>query len=180
MLLKNHLKNRHLNVELHQPFIDEESYVASFLLWNLSGQIVGIQKYKPLANKKPFNTENLSKYYTYRRPDTIGIWGIESIVFNTPIFITEGIFDAARLTNRNVTAFALLCNNPPKDYWNWLSVLNKPLIVVCDDDPAGKKLAKFGHFVETVKTGKDLGESDETYVSWLIQKYVTEAKVSTP
>jgi hypothetical protein len=177
--LRQHLTERHLDLNLHRPFIDEELCVASFFLYNLSGQIVGIQKYKPLADKKPYNTENQSKYYTYRRQDTIGIWGLESIVFNTPIFITEGIFDASRLTHRKITAFALLCNNPPKDYWNWLSMLKQPIIAVCDSDAAGSKLRKFGSYVETVPDGKDLGESDEAYIDWLIQKYVPDFGVST-
>jgi hypothetical protein len=69
------------------------------------------------------------------------------------------------------SAIATLANNPPKDYRNWLQMLTRPVVVVCDNDDAGRKLAKFGNYVEVVPDGKDLGEAPESYVSYLIDKY---------
>jgi len=170
--IHQHLKDRHLNVELHRPIVDEVEHCASFILWNLSGQLVGYQQYRPLSNKKPFNDPKESKYFTYIKQPTVTVWGLESFyISNGPIFITEGLFDAARLTNKNQTAFAMLCGNPPKDYYNWLHSLNRPIVAVCDNDPEGKKLAKFANYFEISQGSKDLGDSSDDYVNWLISKY---------
>ena len=34
-----HLKDRHLDLALHRPMVDEDGRVATFLLYNLSGQL---------------------------------------------------------------------------------------------------------------------------------------------
>jgi DNA primase len=174
MNLKEHLKERHLNLELHKPILDEELNIATFLLYNLSGQIVGYQQYNPLGDKKIFNSKLEGKYYTYRNKvqPTIALWGVESLYLTDgPIFLTEGIFDACRMTELGQTALATLANNPPKDYRNWLQMLSRPIVVVCDNDAAGRKLAKFGDYVEVVPDEKDLGESSDDYVNYLINKY---------
>jgi DNA primase len=172
--IKQHLQERHLNLELHRPILDEELNIATFLLYNLSGQLVGYQQYNPSGDKKIFNSKLEGKYYTYRNKNqpTIAIWGLESYYLSSgPIFLTEGIFDACRMTNVGQSAFATLANNPPKDYRNWLMMLNRPIVVVYDNDAAGRKLAKFGDYVEVVPEGKDLGESSDDYVQYLINKY---------
>ncbi|QGT54831.1 hypothetical protein b23_0216 [Synechococcus phage B23] len=170
--LTEHLKQRHLNIELHRPIICESEYVATFLIYNLSGQIVGYQKYRPQGCKKTFNCAEKSKYYTYRKLPTVTIWGVESLKFHSKcIFLTEGIFGAARMTNIERSALAVLSNDCPKDYVNWLQMLNRPIVSVCDNDSAGKKLSKFGNYVEIVPDIKDLGESSDDYVSYLIDKY---------
>lgn len=167
-----HLKDRHLNLELHNPILDLELNIATFLFYNFSGQIVGYQQYNPNGNKKIFNCKLEGYYYTYRKLPTISVWGLESYYINNgPIFITEGIFDAARLTELNQTAFAMCSNVPPKDYKNWLGCLSRPIIVICDNDDAGKKLAFYGDYFEIVPDEKDLGDASDDYVRHLIDKY---------
>ena len=39
---------------------------------------------------------------------------------------------------------------------------------------AGRKLAKFGNYVEVVPNGKDLGEASDNYVRYLVEKYKCE------
>jgi hypothetical protein len=157
----SHLKSRHLNIELHRPIVDEENGIATLLLYNLSGQIVGYQQYNPKGDKKTDNSKATGKYYTYKSKqlNTVVLWGVESLYqSNGVIYLTEGIYDAARLTNRG--------------HLNYLKLLNRPIVVVCDNDNAGKKLAKYGDYVEVVPSEyKDLGESPESYVSQLIEKY---------
>jgi hypothetical protein len=173
--IKQHLQERHLNLELHRPILDEELNIATFLLYNLSGQLVGYQQYNPSGDKKIFNSKLEGKYYTYRNKNqpTIAIWGLESYYLSSgPIFLTEGIFDAC--TNDQMLAkqhLATLTCSPPKDYRNWLMMLNRPIVVVCDNDAAGRKLAKFGNYVEVVPEDKDLGESSDDYVQYLINNY---------
>lgn len=172
MNIKEHLIERQVNLDLHRPLIQQEDLSATFFCWNFSGQLTGFQRYKPNGYKKLFNDPVLGRYYTYKsKIGTLLIWGLESYFINDgPIFITEGIFDACRMTRRNQTAFATLCNKPPKDYKNWLMALNRPIIAICDDDDAGRLLANFGDCYEIVpKT--DLGDAPEDYISHLIERY---------
>ena len=93
------------------------------------------------------------------------------VTLNVPcVFITEGVFDAARLTKRGCCAFAMLTNNPSTSMRNFLMCLGKPIIAVCDNDPSGIKLRKAGHCFETVPA-KDLGDAPEEYIDFLIGKY---------
>lgn len=174
--LPKHLKDRYLNLELHRPFLDLDLCIATFYCWNPSGQLVGYQQYNPNGNKQIFNSKLEGKYYTYRNKNvpTVVVWGVESLYLtNGAIYLTEGIFDAARMTYRGQSALASMTSTPPKDYRNWLEMLRRPIVAVCDNDRAGKELAVFGDYVETVPEGKDLGESPESYVTHLIQKYAT-------
>ena len=166
-----HLKDRHLNVELHRPFVDEVERVATFLLWNLSGQCVGFQQYRPEGEKKPQNNPKQGKYYTFRKQPTLSVWGVESLHL-TPhvVFLTEGVFDAARLTERGYSAIAVLSNNPTPDLKNWLMCLNRKVVAVCDNDTAGRRLARFGDQC-VFTTDKDLGDSSDEYVTELLETY---------
>jgi hypothetical protein len=170
--IREHLLSRHMNLELHKPILDEEKGLATYLLYNLSGQIVGYQQYNPNGQKGVFNSKEHGKYYTYRKSPTVTVWGLESLhLTDGVIYLTEGVYDAARMTARGQTALATLCNNPPRDYRNWLWMLGRPIVAVCDNDPAGRKLAKYGHYVEVVPDGKDLGDAPDEYIEYLLDKY---------
>lgn len=170
-MLVEHLKSRHLDLELHRPVLDEANEVATFYLWNLSGQLVGYQQYRPSGSKKNNNDPREGKYFTYRKAPTVAVWGVESLHF-TPdlLFLTEGVFDAARLTKHGVSAVAALGNASTGDLKNWLSCLNRTVVAVCDNDKAGKELAKFGHYV-AFTDDHDLGDSSEEYVVDLLWKF---------
>jgi DNA primase len=151
--------------------VDELERVATFFLYNLSGQIVGYQQYRPEGEKKPQNNPKLGKYFTYRKQPTVALWGVESLHL-TPnvVFLTEGVFDACRITERGFSALAVLSNNPGTDLKNWLSMLNRKVVAVCDNDDAGRKLAKYGDCC-VFTTDKDLGDSSEEYVTELLKSY---------
>ena len=170
--LTQHLKTRHMDVELHHPVVDEVERVATFYLWNLSGQLVGYQQYRPEGVKKPQNNPKEGKYFTYRKMPTLAVWGVESLHL-TPhvLFLTEGVFDAARLTERGVSAVAALSNNPTADFRNWLGCLNRKVVAVCDNDEAGRRLAKFGD-VAVYTQEHDLGDSSDEYVTRLMEMFV--------
>ena len=171
--LTQHLKTRHMDVELHHPVVDEVERVATFYLWNLSGQLVGYQQYRPEGEKKPNNNPREGKYYTYRKQPTVVVWGVESLHL-TPhvVFLTEGVFDAARLTERGVSALAILSCNTGWDLRNWLSMLNRKVVAVCDGDKAGAQLAKFGNVSLCMLGGKDLGDADDATVDMLVREFV--------
>ena len=172
-MLKEHLKSRHLDLELHRPALDDVEGVATFFMWNLSGQMVGYQQYRPTGDKKPNNNPREGKYFTFRKSPTVGVWGVESLHF-TPhvVFVCEGLFDAARLTSRGASAVAVFTNNPGKDVMNWLRMLGRKVVVVCDGDQAGAKLAKYGDVSLCLLGGKDLGEADEETVTFVLQNFV--------
>ena len=163
-----HLKDRHVDLNLHRPWVDEEERTATFYLYNLSGCFVGYQQYRPDSDKTKSNLRYTCRYFTYRKQPTLAVWGVESLHL-TPhvVFLTEGVFDAARLTERGYSALAALTNNPTKDLRNWLQMLNRKVVAVCDNDAAGRRLAKFGD-VAVFTEGKDLGEADDAFVTKLL------------
>lgn len=170
MDLVEHLRSRHLDLKLHRPMLDEAEGVATFYLWNLSGQLVGYQQYRPLGEKRPQNNPKEGKYYTYRGLPTLAVWGVESLKYPGSLFVCEGVFDACRLTEVGCAAVAVLSNNTGWDLKNWLSCLNRRVVAVCDNDAAGRKLAKFGDDV-VYTFEKDLGDSSEDYVNSLVLHY---------
>lgn len=171
MDLKQHLRQRHLDMELHKPVLDEDNCVATFYLYNLSGKLVGFQQYRPQAEKKQHNDPRESKYFTFSKSG-VAVFGLESLHL-TPkvVFVTEGIFDAARLTSKGASAIAVLSNNPSQDVKNFLHCLGRLVVAVCDNDVAGKKLAKFGH-VAVFTEEKDLGDSSDEFVESLLKRFV--------
>ena len=170
-----YLKRRHVNFELHRPIVDEVERTATFYLWTLSGALVGYQTHRPDRTKKDYQKYNPrnARYFTYRPYPAHSVWGVESLhQGHGPVFLTEGVFDAARLTELGASALAVCCNNPPKDLRNWLQMLQRPVVVVCDNDEAGLKLAKFGDYAEVVPvSGQDLGEAPDDYVRHLLCKW---------
>jgi len=174
--MRAHLIARHMNLALHRALLSPE--VATLLLYNLSGQVVGYQRYNPSypsafpGDGKQSNLRD-RRYYNYVTNGQIGIFGLET--FNVDIdcvFVTEGVFDACRLTSKGACAVAMLTNNCSTSMKNLLQCLGKPTIAICDDDKAGIKLRSAGKYYETVQGGKDLGSCSEDYVDYLISKYI--------
>ncbi len=164
-----------MNLDVHKAILSSE--VATILLYNLCGQIVGYQRYNPSfpsafpGDGKQSNLRD-RRYYNYVTKGQIGLFGVETFSLHAPcVFITEGIFDACRLTNKGACAFAMLTNNPSTSMRNFLSSLGKPVVAICDNDTAGIKLQKCGHYFEYVRDAKDLGDSSEEFVEYLLDKY---------
>lgn len=166
MTVEENLRSRYLNLDLHRPIIDEVEGIATFYLWNFSGQMVGYQQYRPFVLEKKTNDPRSSRYFTCVKQPTIAVWGLESFYLRDDVlFLTEGVFDAARLTYLGYPALALLSCDPKRDTKNWLRMLNRRVIAVCDNDAngSGRKLARFGdeaYFLES----KDLGDSTDAEV----------------
>jgi hypothetical protein len=179
-MIRDHLLSRHYDLSLHSTLLSEDQTEAYFLLWNLSGQCVGYQKYNPSYTKNQKNDPKLSKYYTWKtKPDDknahTGFWGLESWSFTNTLFVCEGVFDAARLTNLGVSAIATLSNDLSKGLKNQFRLFRamRPVVVICDDDLAGSKLAKAGHVSYIVETGKDLGEASESEIDFILDRFLT-------
>lgn len=168
--VRQHLLSRHVNFDVHSPVVDEVNRVATFYLYNLSGQIVGFQEYRP-DQEKLQNNDPRGRYFTYRGQPTVTAFGVESLDLSPHVvFIVEGIFDATRITGRGYSALAALSNSPSKDFGNFLSMLSRRVVAVCDNDVPGKELAKFGNCC-VVTTEHDLGDSSEEFVTELLKKF---------
>lgn len=160
MNLKRHLNDRQLWLSLYDGIqIVEEEDLVIFPLWNLSGQMVGYQQYRPNATKDKKNDPREGRYYTslhgnkYEKP--LGVWGLETYHFDSRyLFITEGIFDACRLHNLGIPAVALL-NSSHKHYKNWLTSTGRRIIKVEDDH--GSSLGPYEN-LSIPSDRSDLGE----------------------
>lgn len=171
--LKQHLKNRYLKVENHKCWIDDVERIATFPLYNLSGQLKGYQQYRPDTTNKKSNNPRESRYFTYKSKGEIAIWGLESWYYSDTLFLTEGLFDAARFTYNNVAAIAVLSNTLDKQTINWLWAIRKTrkVISVCDGDDSGKKLIRFGHDYYQFNNNHDASSASDEEIRFIINDY---------
>lgn len=172
MSMLEHLWSRDCDTDLHEVWVSDQEGTAVFPLWNLSGMMVGYQQYRPSATKKKNNHPSEGKYFTYTKKQCVYVWGLESFHL-TPghLFVTEGIFDATRLTKRGVSAVAVLSNDPTVSVRNWLNSINRMITVVADNDSAGKKLIKVG-YRSVIVTDGDLGDASSEWVDNLVSEYI--------
>jgi hypothetical protein len=173
MNVLENLKSRHFDMNVHTVWIDEDEGVATYPLWNLTGQMVGFQQYRPSATKKKDNHPRDSRYFTYRKDKVVGVWGLESWNFSNTLFVTEGVFDAARITALGYSAIATLSNDVDHSLarWSWITGKARNVVAVCDNDAAGRRLAKCANRHHVVLGYKDLGEASDEYVQKLLRDY---------
>jgi hypothetical protein len=165
-----HLYARGFDPSKYRVDIDEINGCATFLLWNRLGQLVGYQRYTPRYPKSGVKDPHKLAYFTWASKPHHTIWGWEYIPQNcNALYITEGIFDAIKICNAGFSAIALLGNAGSPAVRQYLSYLQFPRIAICDNDNAGKELAKAADFWYTVPSGyKDLGEMPQEEVNkWI-------------
>lgn len=167
--IKSHLIERHVDLDLHKPSLSETS--ATFMLYSLTGKLVGYQRYMPLNEKLCSNNLN-GRYYSYRSNDEIAIFGLESYKADSTVYLTEGIFDAVRLTKKGCSALALLTNAPNSSMLNFISLLPNNIVAIIDNDDGGKffekKIRHVANALVKCTHFKDLGDSPESFVDELI------------
>jgi hypothetical protein len=158
-----HLRGRGIDPDNTKLIIDEESGDVFFFLYNLSGQLVGYQKYNPNYPKTRNEDPHLMKYFTWMtdqgKGKYIGVWGLESVNLSDDyLFVTEGLFDAARIQEAGYPAISVLSNDPSPSLKSWLMTLPQKKIVIYDNDKAGRKLRRVGDFSYTVPHSKDIND----------------------
>ncbi len=180
MNIRKHLADRCLDPLKYRAVLDEDRDIATFMLWDLSGRLVGYQQYNPAGTKSIRNDENHRdqlKYFTYVGDEGVpgdgkkklAAWGFESFTLNERImFVAEGIFDAVKIHNAGYPALAVITNDP-KHLRAMFKALGRTVIAICDDDDAGRRLASCAHLSFKVPTPyHDLGDMDQESVnSWL-------------
>lgn len=173
-MIRKHLLKRNMNSDIHTVWINDIEDQAVFPLWNLSGQMVGYQKYDPSSDKTRKNSKE-GKYHTWRNKAEVSVWGLESWNLSDVLFITEGIFDACRLTNKGYSAIALLSNNPNASTKRWLwSIRNtRKVVSVSDPGEGGKFLKTISHVDVNCNLGNDidLGDAPEWWVDNLCMEH---------
>jgi len=170
--LLQHLKNRHVDLDLHKVYIDEKEYIATFPLINFMGKMVGYHQYRPDKDKIPRNNPKEGRYFTYIPKGELAPWGIESWDLSNVLFLTEGVFDAARFTDRGYSAIATFSYNP-KNMKDLLLFYRstRPVISICDSGTDGIKLAKYGHEYHVMPNEFDIGDAPDEYVEKVLSKY---------
>lgn len=179
MNLKEHLLSRGMQPDRPGLLLDEESNRATFLLYNLSGQIVGYHQYFPEGTKQIRNEEHRRdelKYFTFVGDEggdlgrkagkkKLAVWGIETVKQeHDTVFIAEGIFDAVKLQNLGLAAIAALANDP-YPIRPFLKALSKRVVSICDRDDAGRRLASLADLAFSVpEPYHDLGDMPQDAV----------------
>jgi len=170
--ITDHLKSRYFDIDLHPAWISEGCRSATFPIWNLSGELVGYQIYRPDSDKKKKNDPREGRYFTRIKDKKVGVWGLESWKFSNTLFITEGVFDTCRITSLGYSALALFSYKVSPSTLAWLRIIkaSRPVVAVCDNDTSGLKLASLGHASITTDSG-DLGDASEEYVKNMLTHY---------
>lgn len=168
--VQDRMKGVYHQISLRTHF-DLDNEILTFYLWNLSGQLKGFQRYNWKGSKAKNNCAE-GKYYTIAKSGP-AIYGLEWINKNIPVtFICEGIFDAISLLNYG-NAVAVMTNEP-KPLKQQLSLLPGIKVVVCDNDKAGLKLAKFGDDCIVCPEGEDPNSLSLKELKSVLGKYAIE------
>jgi DNA primase len=117
----------------------------TFFLYNLSGQIVGYQHYRPLRiDKKGRNNPYLGRYFTKLPKSVIGVFGLELLnPKDKRVFVVEGIFKAGVLHRLGYNAIAVLGSSPdPLQGWFKAMRGQWDLIAIGDADKAGNQFVR--------------------------------------
>ena len=180
--IEQHLRSRGVDPEKTNVILDKESGTAVFLLYNLTGQLVGYQRYNPKGIKgkdSPKADPKLRKYYTYvtRADDknvAINVWGLDTYDKNDKyLFVTEGIFDANKIHMAGYPAIAILNATGDKQLRTWLKLLPQAIISISDNDSAGQKIRKLSdHMVITPDPYEDLGDMPQNEVNSFLEQVV--------
>lgn len=162
--LKQHLLDRRVDLSHYTAWFEEET--VKFPLWNLSGQLVGYQQYRPFASKEPNNNPKLGRYFTSLSRERVGVWGLESWTLSQTLFVCEGLFDASAVTWAGFSAVAVFGNECSNSLASWFWVVRKqrPVVALLDNDSAGSALSKYAHQSYRSPLYKDPGEYPDSYL----------------
>lgn len=176
--VEDHLRSRGVDLDRTRVVWDEATGNSYFFMYNLSGRLVGYQKYNPNYPKVHKNRPG-ERYFTDMFQESgkqVAVWGLETYRFDLPyVFVVEGIFDAVPLHNLGEPALANLGSSLSREEVKWYRSLPQRKIVVPDNDKAGEELLSIADLVMKVPTGfKDLGEMSPDKVADLVRKFKTD------
>lgn len=162
-----HLRSRYFDPKLYSGLTITED-TCTFILWNLAGKLVGYQTYTP----------SLAQYYTHTTKPTVGgaselaVWGLETVAWNSKfLFLTNEVFDAARLHWNGLPAIAVL-EGDSMQLSEWLYTLPSIIISCVQKNRAGENLAKYGQQVIHLPAGDDIGSLNRAVFTDLFKTYL--------
>lgn len=164
--LLQHLADRHFDPSRYTVFFGDDA-TCKILLWQLDGRCAGYQQYRPGATKDCRNDPKEGRYYTWlgghKKERNNSAFGLETLDYSPGLcFVTEGIFDACRFHNAGYSALATLSNDPKHlRQALWLLGQTRCMVAVCDNDAAGRKLARSCHRSVVTPGTKDCGDMTE-------------------
>jgi hypothetical protein len=177
MNMQDHLRSRWFNTAKY-PHVAVTETTVTMPLWNMSGQMVGFQTYSPLQPKKEVGDPTLQKYFTWStkpcgsKNAELAVWGLETVQWtDSLLFLTEGVFDAARLHWFGLPAVAVMGNNPVH-LVSWLDALPSHKVACVQGDTAGKKLAAFGDSCVMLPDTHDVGSLTDEMFAQFFGKYL--------
>jgi len=167
MNLEQHLTSRHFSPDKSgRAWIDNDENIITFPLWNMSGQLVGYQHYRPLADKLRHNHPKEGRYFTHISKGQLAVFGLESLIDRRkPLYLCEGIFDACRLHYNGLQAIGVLTSNP-QHLREWLKLIGFNIIPCVQGDVASKQLMQYSSHGYNIflPEGEDVGSiSDEQF-----------------
>lgn len=137
LLLRNYDPSRYVN-----QVLDIRQNLLTVYLTNLSGMIVGFQKYDPGVSDKKTNNAQEGRYFTHCQRGTTAVWGLETLdPTKKDLYVVEGVFKASALHMVGKNAIAVLTSNPKK-MKSWLHTMDYNLIGIGDDDKAGRYIPR--------------------------------------
>lgn len=176
----NHVLSRGVDPDKTYFVYDRKTNNTYFFIYNLSGDIVGYQKYNP-DNPKETGLGYMGRYFTKVQKGATGhskiaVYGLETYKIDSKyIFIAEGVFDIIKIHNMNEPGIANLGCSVSKQAINWYSTIPQIKIVIQDRDDAGTELGKVGDYIYTVpEPYKDLGEMPQKEVNKFIENIKKE------
>ena len=174
--IRQHLKERHLDLTRSRVLVDDSTDQAFFLCFNLLGQLIGVQKYNPFGVKDGTGDPATDRYSPRfsEMHKYCHAWGFETFHYRDDVlFIAEGVFDAIRLHNLGLPAVATLTNAPSREFAAYLSLLGRRIIGICDNDEneAGLRLLRVcPEYFITPAPFKDLGEMPNNLVAEFVNR----------
>jgi len=185
--IRKHLEDRGYPTEKPGYFpvwLDENENVAYFPLYNLSGRLVGYQRYNPTGVKGKDSYKELDenkKYYTYvirentdRNVPYIAMFGLHTLKrHKNYIFVVEGIFDAVKIMKLGEPVIAVLANKP-KPLRNFFFCLQKITIGILDAGETNNPVCDICFSVPN--SYKDVGEMPQEKVNEFIEKILKSLK----
>jgi hypothetical protein len=164
-----HLHHRCKQPAEHLGVVDAEQELFTRYIYNLSGQVVGYQAYNWRADKKP-KKDVTGRYWTWLsktdgKTTALGVMGLEHVRWGETLYLVEGQFEQATAAAYGLNCVAVLTNNP-KHLRNWVAAYPAPVVALCQDDAAGRKLANLAD--RAVMLPRDLDELNQEQVLCLL------------
>jgi len=168
--IEERMRGVYHQVSLRTP-MDLDAGLATFYLWNLSGQLKGILIYNWKGNKLGNNVSG--GRYQVINPSGPVLFGLEWFNENLPYtFVCEGVFDALSLMPYG-NAVAVFSNEAGV-VKQQLDLLPGKTVAVCDGDKAGSLLSKWTDYTIHCPKGEDPNSMKKSDLKALLGDFVTE------